>query len=66
MSKRTKMDRKLKILPSNEKPLPTDQICWDLNDRSCYEEFEYGNYLIYVLILHVLGSPRKVEFSVEK
>ena len=28
-----------------EKPLPTDQACWYLNERSFYEEFQYGNLI---------------------
>ena len=35
----------------NEKPLTTDQACWYLNERTCYEEFSFGNLILIYLEL---------------
>ena len=37
------------LTSGNEQWLTTDQACWYLNERSCYEEYEYM-YLILILL----------------
>ena len=42
-----------------KRTLTTDQACWYFSERSCDEDFEYGNLVL------IFSSPRKVTSRVE-